>query len=149
MTQHTKNDISKKHRTMYMRVAKAVGASGTCDRARVGSVIVKNSCIIGTGYNGGAKGDHHCDTHGHIMVNGHCHRAVHAELNAILNAARNGVSTIGATIFCTHEPCYRCCQHLINAGISVAWYDKAYGKPDKHKEELLRLTGMVLEKHVR
>lgn len=141
-------DISLKHRAMYMRIANAVSASGTCGRAQVGAVLVKNSCVIGTGYNGSAKGDGHCDDMGHIMESGHCIRTVHAEENAILNAAKNGVSTQGATMFSTHRPCYRCCQRLINAGISRVIYEREYGDMLPREIKLITSGKLELEKYI-
>lgn len=130
-----------------MRIARAVATAGTCDRAKVGAVLVKNGAIIGTGYNGSARGDLHCATSGHIMHAGHCVRTIHAEENAILNAAKSGTSTLGATLFCTHEPCYRCCQRLINAGISRVYYWKSYGKYDEARAALCTRSELAMEQY--
>ena len=136
--------ISPKHRKMYMRIAQSVALSGTCDRAQVGAVIVKNGCIIGLGYNGSARGDKSCDNNGHIMDSGHCIRTIHAEENAIINAARNSIGTLGATMFCTHKPCYRCCQRVINAGIEMVYFDIDYGQNTDNRDQLLKRTGLKL-----
>ena len=138
MMEHT----TARHRKMYMRIAQAVSESGTCDRAKVGAVLVKNGCIIGTGYNGSARGDEHCSSVGHLMRDGHCIRTIHAEENAIINAAKNGVGTIGAVMFCTHKPCLRCCQRALNAGISAIYSDIDYGVEDKDRKNLLDRTGL-------
>lgn len=134
--------VALKHRKMYMRVAHAVSESGTCDRAKVGAVLVKNGCIIGTGYNGSARGDEHCSDVGHLMRDNHCVRTIHAEENAIINAAKNGVSTIGAVMICTHKPCLRCCQRAINAGVEAIYYDVDYGVKDKDRDKLLDRAGI-------
>lgn len=131
---------------MYMRVARAVAMAGTCDRAQVGSVIVRRGAILGTGFNGSASGDRHCDDVGHLMINGHCHRAIHAELNAILNAAKSGAEVYGSTMFVTHRPCYRCIQHLVNAGISRVFYGAEYGDPDRAWRSLVRDTGIAVRR---
>lgn len=122
---------------MYANIARTIATYGTCKRLQVGSVIVKNDCIIGTGFNGSARGEVHCQEAGCEEQNGHCVRCVHSEANAIINAARNGVSTLGAEIVCTHQPCSICLRHIINAGIVAVYYLEAYGTPIK--EELAKL----------
>lgn len=138
--------FSSKQQRMYMRIAKAVAKSGTCDRARVGAVLVRNGAVIGTGYNGSARGDVHCDDVGHLMSGGHCIRTIHAEENAILNAAKNGAQVYGSTMFCTHRPCYRCIQRMINAGVASFFFDKEYGKMDKNTKDLIEAGLVTLEK---
>ena len=88
----------------------------TCDRKHVGAVIVRDKMILATGYNGSIRGLAHCDDEGHLM-DGHCVRTVHAEANAIVQAARNGVRIDGASIYVTASPCFACFKLIANAGI--------------------------------
>lgn len=125
---------------MYADIAKTVAKYGTCKRLQVGSVIVKNDCIIGTGFNGSARGEVHCHDAGCEEKHGHCVRCVHSEANAIINAARNGVSTVGAEIVCTHQPCPICLRHIINAGIVGIYFVDLYGEP--MKEDLCKLVAV-------
>lgn len=117
----TRENINK----YFMRIALEVAQRGTCERARVGSVLTKNNHIISTGYNGSPKGISHC-LGKHIMVNGHCIKAVHAELNCILSAAKFGINVSDAVLYSTHRPCFRCMQALINMGIREVFYNKDY-----------------------
>jgi dCMP deaminase len=109
-----------------MKIAYAVSERSTCDRAFVGSVLVLDKRILTTGFNGSPAGQPHCDEIGHLIVDSHCVRTIHAETNAIIQAALHGVSTKGATCYVTHFPCINCTKALINAGITRLVYDKAY-----------------------
>ena len=82
-----------------MEIAHQVATRATCDRKHVGCLIVRNRTILSTGYNGSIRGTPHCDEVGHLMENGHCVRTTHAEANAIIHAARNGVKIEGAEIY--------------------------------------------------
>lgn len=106
---------------LYFEMALLVAKRSTCKRANVGAVLVRDNQILGTGYNGSPSGSPHCTEVGCDMENGHCVRTIHAEVNAVLSAARNGVSTVGSTIYSTHKPCFRCKQVLTNAGVTAAW----------------------------
>ncbi|HUD21149.1 MAG TPA: dCMP deaminase family protein [Candidatus Saccharimonadales bacterium] len=110
----------------FMEIAKVVATRGTCDRKQVGSVIVRDKMILSTGYNGSIRGLPHCDEVGHDMVNDHCVRTVHAETNAVLQAARNGVAVLGATIYITASPCWDCFKLIANTGISRIVYGEFY-----------------------
>jgi dCMP deaminase len=110
----------------FMKIAFAVSERSTCDRAFVGCVLVLNKRILTTGFNGSPAGQAHCDEIGHLMVDGHCVRTIHAETNAIIQAALHGVSTRGATCYVTHFPCINCAKALINAGIVRLVYSNAY-----------------------
>lgn len=101
----------------FMGIATQVAARSTCDRKHVGAVIVRDKMILATGYNGSLRGSEHCDDVGHLMQDGHCVRTVHAEANAIVQAARNGVRTDGAGIYVTASPCFACFKLIANAGI--------------------------------
>jgi dCMP deaminase len=101
----------------FMQIARDVSARGTCDRKQVGCVLVRDRQILATGYNGSMPGEPHCDEAGHFMVAGHCQRSVHAEANAVAQAAKHGVKIEGATCYVTASPCFTCFKLLINAGI--------------------------------
>ena len=83
----------------FIRIAKEVASRSTCPRAMVGAVIVKDNTIISTGYNGAPAGEPHCTDKGCIIENDHCVRVVHAEINALLYALKNGASVEGATLY--------------------------------------------------
>ena len=110
----------------FIGIAEQVSSRSTCSRAQVGCVLVRDNVILATGYNGAAKGLPHCDEVGHDIVNGHCVRTVHAEQNAIIQAARHGTRLEGCIAYCTHFPCWHCTKHLINAGITHIVYKSAY-----------------------
>jgi len=110
----------------FMKIAAAVSERSTCDRALVGCVLVLDKRILTTGFNGSPAGQEHCDEIGHLMVNGHCVRTIHAETNAIIQAALHGISTRGAICYVTHLPCINCTKVLINAGINNIVYGEAY-----------------------
>jgi dCMP deaminase len=101
----------------FMNIAKEVASRSTCDRKHVGAVIVRDKSILATGYNGSVRGLGHCDDDGHLMEDGHCVRTVHAEANAIVQAARNGMRIDGASITVTASPCWGCFRLIANAGI--------------------------------
>lgn len=111
----------------FMDVAEVVSTRATCDRKRVGAVIVSdNRRILSTGYNGSIAGAPHCDEVGHEIRDGHCIRTIHAEINAIDQAARHGIRLEGATIYITAIPCWRCFQQIANVGIRRIVYADAY-----------------------
>ena len=112
--------------TYFMNIAKEVSSRSTCDRKHVGAVIVRDKTILSTGYNGSIKGLQHCDEIGHEMVDGHCLRTTHAEANAIVQAAKNGVSINNAEIYVTASPCYNCFKLIANSGIKTIYYDEFY-----------------------
>ncbi|MBN1305657.1 MAG: cytidine/deoxycytidylate deaminase family protein [Anaerolineales bacterium] len=110
----------------FLKIAFAVSERSTCDRAFVGCVLVREKRILATGFNGSPAGQAHCDEAGHLMVDGHCVRTIHAETNAIIQGALHGVSTRGATCYVTHFPCINCTKALINAGIERIVFSIAY-----------------------
>jgi len=119
----------------FMEVVHAVSKRATCDRGRTGCVIVKDKQILATGYVGSAKGQPHCDDVGHLMEEtihadgvkrAHCVRTIHAEQNAIAQAAKNGIAINEATIYCKLEPCPVCAKLLVNAGIKKVVCEKRY-----------------------
>lgn len=126
----------------FLNIAREVAQRSTCERAKVGAVIVKDKRILTTGYNGSPRGLAHCTEVGCLMDNGHCVRTLHAEQNAIIQAALHGVITEGATIYITHQPCFNCAKTIINAGISEIVYDHEYH--DDRSLEFLELAGVKL-----
>ncbi|MFD1393961.1 deoxycytidylate deaminase [Lacticaseibacillus jixianensis] len=110
----------------FMQLATVVAQRSTCERATVGALLVVDHRIIATGYNGSITGDPHCDEAGHLMRDGHCIRTLHAEMNAILQCAENGVSTRGATVYVTYFPCLNCTKALIQAGAAAVCYAHDY-----------------------
>lgn len=101
----------------FMNVAGVVATRATCDRKHVGAVIVLENHMLTTGYNGSMRGLEHCDDAGHLMEHDHCVRTVHAEANAIVQAARLGIRIDGATLYVTASPCFSCLKLIANAGI--------------------------------
>ena len=129
----------------FCGITRAVATRATCSRKAVGAVLVKNKLIRATGYNGAPAGLRHCDhTDGGDLLNGHCARSTHAEQNAIVQAARHGISIEGATLYCTNNPCLNCTKLLINAGIKRIVYEDAY--PDPLAFELLQESGIAVER---
>lgn len=121
----------------FMDLAHNVAARGTCDRAYVGCVLVNNeNRIVSTGYNGSIAGNPHCDEIGHTMRDGHCIATIHAEMNALLYCAKEGIPVKGCYCYVTHFPCLNCTKALIQAGISRIYYHEGY-RIDDYAIELL------------
>jgi dCMP deaminase len=112
----------------YIDVAMAISKRGTCDRAQVGCVIVRDNLQLAEGYNGSISGHAHCSEIGHLIVNNHCVRTVHSEVNALLNAMKKGVSVAGSTAYVTHRPCFECTKLLNQAGIKRVVFLNDYRK---------------------
>ncbi len=110
----------------FMAIATQVATRATCDRKHVGAVIVRDRTILSTGYNGSIRGRAHCDEVGHMMEAGHCVRTIHAEANAIIQAAKNGVAIEGADIYITASPCWQCFKMIANAGIERIIFGEFY-----------------------
>jgi len=113
----------------FMDIAHQVATRATCDRKHVGAVLVRDRTILSTGYNGSIRGMPHCDEVGHMMENGHCVATVHAEANAILQAAKNGVRIDGATLYTTASPCWPCFKLVANSGCVRIVYGEFYRDP--------------------
>src|SRR5438105_1737976 len=110
----------------FMRIAQVVSSRSTCDRKQVGAVIVRDKSILSTGYNGSIRGLPHCSEIGHMIENDHCVATIHAEQNAIIQAARNGVMIADAMIYVTASPCWSCFKCIANAGLSRIIYGEFY-----------------------
>jgi len=109
-----------------MSIARVVATRSTCDRKHVGAVIVRDRIILATGYNGSIRGLPHCDDAGHLMQDGHCVRTVHAEANAIAQAARAGVRIESGSIYVTASPCFGCFKLVANAGLTRIVFGEFY-----------------------
>ena len=113
----------------FMGIARQVASRATCDRKHVGALLVRDRTILSTGYNGSIRGLPHCDEVGHMMENGHCVATVHAEANAIIQAAKNGVRIDGATMYTSASPCWSCFKLIANAGCVRIVYGEFYRDP--------------------
>ena len=133
----------------FMEIAQIVSKRSTCLRRAVGAVLVKDKQILATGYNGTPKGLPHCEEVGCLreqlhVLSGQMHelcRGIHAEQNSVIQAAVNGVSISGSTLYCTHQPCVVCSKILINAGIKRIVYANPY--PDKLAAEMMHEAGNI------
>jgi dCMP deaminase len=114
----------------FMAMADLVAERSTCPRRHVGAVLVRGQRVIATGYNGAVHGQPHCAEAGCLMVDGHCKRTVHAELNALLQCAAHGIASSGATVFCTASPCLDCAKALIQSGVHQVIYRQDYDDPN-------------------
>lgn len=137
----------------FMVVMEAISQRATCDRGRSGCVIAKDHQILATGYVGSAAGDDHCDEIGHLYqkrlnpdgtTSEHCVRTVHAEQNAICQAAKKGVSVDGATLYCRMEPCPVCAKMIVNCGIKRVVAQKRYHNAQESRE-VFKKCGVSLE----
>jgi dCMP deaminase len=137
----------------FLEIMHAVGKRSTCDRGRVGCVITRDNHILVTGYSGAPRGVPDCDEAGHMMStvthedgteSRHCVRTAHSEQNAIIQAARVGVSVTGGTLYCTMTPCATCAKMIVNAGIERVVCEKKYHVA-KETEELFSIVGIALE----
>ena len=128
--------------TYFMNIARQAATRSTCDRKHVGAVIVRDRTILSTGYNGSIRGMPHCDEVGHWMEDGHCVATVHAEANAIIQAAKNGVRIEDAEIYTTASPCWNCFKLIVNAGIKTIYYGEFYR--DERSIEVAEQLGIQL-----
>lgn len=137
----------------FLDLADAVSKRATCDRGRSGCVIVRDKRILVTGYVGSPAGFAHCDEVGHEIkktihddgsVSEHCVRTVHAEQNAICQAAKLGVSIDGSTVYCRMTPCRTCAMLLINCGIKRVYCERKY-QSGEESEKMLKKVGIKIE----
>ena len=112
--------------TYFMNIAKAAATRSTCTRKHVGAVIVRDKSILSTGYNGSIRGMPHCTEVGCDIENNHCIATVHAEANAIIQAAKHGVCIENADIYVTASPCWYCFKLIVNSGIRRIFYGEFY-----------------------
>ena len=137
----------------FMEIANTVSKRATCDRGRSGCVIVRDKQILVSGYVGSPVGLPHCDEVGHQMkktihedgsITNHCVRTVHAEQNAICQAAKRGIALDGATLYCRMTPCRVCAMLIINCGIKRIVCERKY-HAGKESEDMFKIAGVSLE----
>jgi dCMP deaminase len=135
----------------FLMITRQVAERSTCQRAKVGATIVRDRSILATGYNGAPAGLPHCTEAGCLIyesrtpsgeIEQNCFRTIHAEINAIAQAAKNGASIRDASIYITHTPCIHCFKVLINTGITRIFFEKPYRLHTL--EELRRYAGVEL-----
>ncbi len=139
--------------TYFMEIAHLVKTRATCPRRQVGAVLVREKRIIATGYNGSPRGLQHCPEGGEkndwptgCMRAGHCIRSLHAEQNALLQAAMIGIPCEGSTMYVTCQPCNACAKMIINAGVEKVIYEGDY--PDEFSLVLFTEAGMKLYRYI-
>lgn len=130
----------------FMRMAHTAASRSTCPRSSVGAIFVKDKVILSTGYNGAVSGTRHCDEYPDSIhvVNGHCDIALHAEVNAIIQAAKKGTALESSTLYCTHMPCWSCAKAILNLGVLRICYNMEY-RPDYRVPEYCQELGVKLE----
>ncbi|MDD3877654.1 MAG: cytidine/deoxycytidylate deaminase family protein [Bacteroidales bacterium] len=137
----------------FMKIANTVSERATCDRGRSGCVIVRNKQILVTGYVGSPVGLPHCDEVGHQFkkvvhedghTTNHCVRTVHAEQNAICQAAKSGIALEGATLYCRMTPCRVCAMLIINCGITRIVCERKY-HAGMESEEMFKIANVSIE----
>jgi dCMP deaminase len=150
MENKEKNRISKD--AYFMKIAEVVSQRSTCIKRKVGAVLIKDSHIISTGYNGAPSGFKHCTTETCVRQNlksgekPELCRGIHAEVNCIIQAAIHGTSIKGnTTLYSTTFPCMNCLKLIINAGIKKLVYKEGYNMENKVKEELLKESDLIIE----
>jgi dCMP deaminase len=137
----------------FMTITRQVAERSTCTRAKVGAVIVRDKNILATGYNGAPAGMPHCIDVGYLIyqsktpdgeIEENCFRTIHAEINAIAQAAKNGSSIKDGSIYITHTPCIHCLKVLVNTGIKDIFYERPYKLHTLN--DILQHTHVSLEK---
>lgn len=129
----------------FMAQAVLLALRSTCTRLEVGATLVKDKRIIAGGYNGSVSGDVHCIDDGCYVVDNHCIRTIHAEMNALLQCAKLGISTDQAEVYVTHFPCLQCTKALLQAGIRKIYYLHDYHN-DPYAVELIVQVGATAQK---
>lgn len=114
----------------FMLQAVLLSLRSTCERLSVGAILVRDKRVIAGGYNGAVSGDDHCIDVGCYVVDGHCLRTIHAEMNAVLQCSKFGIPTDGAEIYVTDFPCLQCTRSLLQAGIKKIYYMRNYHNDD-------------------
>jgi dCMP deaminase len=139
-------------REYFFEVTDAIARRATCDRGRSGCIIVRDNQILVSGYVGSTPGLPHCDEAGHLITkmfnydgteSEHCVRTIHAEMNAILQAAKMGIPLDGATMYCNMTPCRNCAMSIIRVGIKAVHCKKKYHR-GQAAEEMFKQVGVEL-----
>lgn len=128
----------------FMMQAVLLSLRSTCERLSVGAILVRDKRVIAGGYNGSVSGDEHCIEHGCYLVDGHCVRTIHAEMNAVLQCAKFGVATDGAEVYVTDFPCLQCAKMLLQSGIKKICYLRNYHN-DEYALKLMKLKNVEVE----
>ncbi|MBP3951328.1 ComE operon protein 2 [Bacillus suaedae] len=128
----------------FMAQSHLLALRSTCERLMVGATIVRDKRIIAGGYNGSVSGGAHCIDEGCYVVDNHCIRTVHAEVNALLQCAKFGVATTGAELYVTHFPCVHCSKAIIQAGIKNIYYSQDY-KNHPYAIEMFKDAGVIVK----
>lgn len=151
MNLRDKNRITKDE--YFMKIAKVVSERSTCIKRKVGAVLIKDSHILSTGYNGSPSGFNHCTPLTCVRQNlksgekPELCRGVHAEINCIIQAAIHGTSIQGnTTLYSTHFPCMSCLKLIINAGIKRIVYNEGYNMENRIKEEMINESNLIIDK---
>lgn len=119
-----------KYKNIYKKIVKILANSSTCNKLKVGCLILRDDRIVASGYGGSLPGKNHCTEKGHIMLNNHCIRTIHAEQNALLFCAKQGISTYNCEMVISHFPCLLCTKLCIAAGIKKIYYITDYKNKD-------------------
>ena len=128
----------------FMAQSQLLALRSTCTRLTVGATIVRDKRIIAGGYNGSIAGGDHCIDEGCYIIDNHCVRTIHAEMNALLQCAKFGVAAEGADMYVTHFPCLQCCKAIIQAGVKKVYYAEDY-KNHPYAIELFKKAGVATE----
>lgn len=129
----------------FMSIAEITSLRSTCSKLNVGAAITCKGRLVATGYNGSSTNEKHCIDEGCYEVNGHCLRTIHAEMNAIVNCAKQGVKLEGSKLYVTHYPCIRCMPLIIQAGIKEIYYLYDYHNND-YAQYLADLANVKIHK---
>jgi dCMP deaminase len=143
-SEHIHKDSRIPWNQYFMVQALLLSLRSTCERLSVGATLVRNNRIIAGGYNGSVSGDVHCLDEGCYVVDDHCVRTIHAEMNAILQCAKLGIPTDGSVIYVTHFPCLSCTKMLLQAGVKKIYYYQDY-RNDPYAERLFKQVGVTVE----
>ena len=128
----------------FLKLAMLASERATCPRMHCGCVLVKNKNVIATGYNGSIPGDAHCEEVGCLLIDNHCVRTVHAEMNALVQAAKRGHAVDGSSAYVTNMPCTTCAKALITAGVKrVVVFSDFH---DTLAKEFFAKAGVVIDK---
>ncbi len=128
----------------FMMQAVLLSLRSTCERLSVGAILVRDKRVIAGGYNGSVSSDEHCIDHGCYLVDGHCVRTIHAEMNAVLQCAKFGVATEGAEVYVTDFPCLQCTKMLLQSGIKKIYFLRNYHN-DEYALKLMKLKNVEVE----
>ena len=129
----------------FLKLAMLASERSTCPRMHCGCVLVKNKNVIATGYNGSIPGDDHCEDVGCLLIDNHCVRTVHAEMNALIQAAKRGHAVDGAAAYVTNMSCTTCAKALISAGVKRIVVFSDYH--DTLATEFFKKAKVIVEKH--